>query len=290
MPSAYATKRWLKRAAAAVVDRAGLYDRRERVVALCYHSIHPTKSLASATPELFQEHLSWLQEECDVIPFTDIPRALSRAKPTRPAVAITFDDGYCDNYDYAFPILESHGLTATFFVTVGLVEQEESVIEIFKRLRTSSRDDVLGLNWDQIREMRAAGNRFGAHTYRHANLARVAREEAELELEKSKELLESRLGEAVETMAYPFGKRGRHFTDTTVEFVKNAGYESAASVLFRAVRPTDSRFAIPRFFVTKDDGPTLKQKVEGAWDPVGLWQEHAPAWAARLVSPADFRG
>jgi hypothetical protein len=46
---------------------------------------------------------------------------------------------------------------------------------------------------------------------------------------------------------------------------------------------------IPRFFPTQDDVEILAEKVDGRWDWLGHWQERAPEWLARRVSPADFR-
>ena len=96
------------------------------------------------------------------------------------------------------------------------------------------------------------------------------------------------MGSAARAMAYPFGKPGRHFTEETVGLVEEAGYESACAVLFRSVRPTDSRFAIPRLFVTRDSLDRLRDKVMGAWDLLGVWQERSPLWLAQMVSPVDF--
>src|SRR4051794_36272980 len=44
----------------------GAESQRRRVVALCYHSIHPDKPFATVTPEMFERHLEWLTEHCDV--------------------------------------------------------------------------------------------------------------------------------------------------------------------------------------------------------------------------------
>jgi peptidoglycan/xylan/chitin deacetylase (PgdA/CDA1 family) len=282
-------KSWLKSVSVAATSVASGRDPRNRVVVLCYHSIHPVKAFASATPALFERHLVWLREECEVIPFTEVRHAADAGQRSRPAVAITFDDGYEDNHEYAFPILKEVGLPATFFLTVGLVELERTVVERFKSLRGSARADIRPLTWQQIQEMREAGFGFGSHTYSHANLALLDRGEAQRELVSSRETLEARLGETVTTLAYPFGKPRRHFTDETMDLAAEAGYTDAAAVLFRAVRPSDSRLSVPRFFVTRDDVESLQKKVSGSWDFLGWWQEKAPAWAARLVSPADFR-
>src|SRR6267378_6815015 len=113
-------RRLLKAAAARVAGRWLCDDSLPRVLVLCYHSVHPLKSFRSASPELFEHHLHWLSGHCKVIPFSKIFNALSE-KPDWPSVAITFDDGYADNYEYAFPLLQKYGLVATFFLTVGLI-------------------------------------------------------------------------------------------------------------------------------------------------------------------------
>ncbi|MBA3707297.1 MAG: polysaccharide deacetylase family protein [Planctomycetes bacterium] len=260
---------------------------RPRRVVLCYHSIHPTNRFASASPQAFTEQLTWLRQACDVVPFSRITAA--RADDAKPAVAITFDDGYADNHDVALPILHDLGLGATFFVTAGFVDRDPAVLEHFQRDRGASLEEIAPLTWEQVAGLRSAGMDIGAHTWSHANLAQLPAPEVERELRRSKELLEERLGAEVATMAYPYGKRDRHFTDETMRIAASVGYESCAAVLFRGVTDSDDRHAIPRFFINGgDDLRSLQAKVRGDWDVIGWWQESSPRWAARLVSPSDF--
>ena len=86
-----------------------------RVVVLCYHSVYPTRSFASITPSLFEQHLLWIKENCRLAPFNQILCHTRGNKEDRPTVSITFDDGYADNYEYAFPLLQKFGIKATFF-------------------------------------------------------------------------------------------------------------------------------------------------------------------------------
>jgi len=283
---------YLKHAAMAVAREASRGwapgDPSPRAVVLCYHSIHPTKSFASATPTTFGRHLDWLAAKCDVVPLDHIPQTVATPRRARPAVAITFDDGYVDNYDFAFPLLQDRDLPATFFVTAGLLEKDPVVLARAQMLRQSTYDDVRPLEWAQVRVMHAAGMEIGAHTYSHPNLARLTRLQARDELGRSKQIIEQRLGTQVRSMAYPFGKPGRHFTGQTATLVEEVGYEYACAVLFRAVRASDSRLAIPRLIVTRDTVTGLREKVFGAWDLIGMWQERCPLWFARIVSPEDF--
>jgi peptidoglycan/xylan/chitin deacetylase (PgdA/CDA1 family) len=287
-PPGDALKRLAKRTAAGTLGRLR-FDGGRRLVVLCYHSIHPRSSFASASPERFDEHLGWLRAHCDVVSLHELSARRTAAPSPRPVVAITFDDGYEDNHTYALPALVRHACPATFFVTVGLVERDPVALERLRSVRNVAADEIAPLSWSQVGELRSAGLAVGGHTWSHPNLARLGGDEVRTELRRSTSLLEERLGERVEAFAYPFGKPGAHFTKTTASIVASEGYDLAVSVVFRSVRRSDDAYAIPRFFVTGDTVDVLAAKVNGEWDWLGAWQERAPARLRRLVSPADFR-
>ena len=280
----------LKRAGAAsarmlMKGRSG----RRRVIGLCYHSIHPSLSYASASPDSFERQLAWLAETCDVISPRAMLDAATERDSDRPAVAITFDDGYADNYEFAFPLLRKYGLTATIFMTAGLSDGDPAVLERFCKLRGVPAEEIRPLEWAQAREMQDEGLEMGAHTYSHPNLIRLSPDEVATELRVSKEILEDRLGSPVDLLAYPFGKPGRQLDETTVAVARESGYTHAVAVLPRSVRPGDLPLALPRFFATRDSVETLSEKVRGDWDYLGIFQERAPRPLAKLVSPQDFR-
>src|SRR4029077_19844424 len=111
-----------KRACASAVEALGAGRGGDRSVILCYHSVHPDRPYRSVTPERFREHLAWLEEHAQVVRLDDIRRV---GTSDRPRVAITFDDGYVDNATHAFPLLEERRLSATFFVTAGLLDRDD---------------------------------------------------------------------------------------------------------------------------------------------------------------------
>lgn len=252
-----------------------------KAIVLNYHSVHPQRVGAPATPaptpELFARHLVWLKEHCDIIPFRHVLDT-PQGETNRPLVSLTFDDGFADNYDYVFPLLQSHGVHATFFLTVGFLEKDPTVLA---RLRTVWRpweppDQIRPLEWSFVHEMRRAGMDFGAHTYSHFNLAELRADAAYADLRRAKDVLEERLGERITLMAYPFGKPRRHFTDETVDLVARVGYEYAAAIICRRVDARDRPLVIPRFYVMQDGLNTLREKTSGAWDVLGYLQERLP--------------
>jgi hypothetical protein len=92
------------------------------------------------------------------------------------------------------------------------------------------------------------------------------------------------------SFAYPFGKRGIHYTRATVGVVRESGFVGAAAVAFRAVNTNDSIriYEVPRFFITRADShDSFLQKVKGHFDWLGSMQEKAPVWLKAKVSPED---
>ncbi len=70
----------------------------------------------------FDAMLGWLRQCCQVLPLDEAVRRLGQGNLPARAAAITFDDGYADNHDVAMPILQRHGLSATFFVATGFLD------------------------------------------------------------------------------------------------------------------------------------------------------------------------
>jgi peptidoglycan/xylan/chitin deacetylase (PgdA/CDA1 family) len=260
-----------------------------RSVVLCYHSVHPSKPFASATPSLFEQHVEWLAAHCEVVPYGALLEPEQPGGPERPRVAITLDDGFDDNFDHALPILLAHHVQATVFVTSGLVDGDGAVVRRFGHLWGAEDAEVRGLTWSQVSEMRDAGMRFGAHTYSHPNLARLSEADVLDEILRSKESLEDHLREEIADFAYPFGRPRHHVLPRTRELAAGVGFETGATILYRGARTNEDRLAIPRFPVTRDPIEVLAAKVYGTLDVIGLWQERAPLWLSRLVAQDPSR-
>jgi peptidoglycan/xylan/chitin deacetylase (PgdA/CDA1 family) len=130
--------------------------RRPHVLVLAYHRVTPDDQLPAVDyPAMhvgtttFALQLRVLRRLYDVVPLAELEAYLSGATPLRRHVAaITFDDGYRDNYRNAFPILARENLPATFFLSVGFVDRGEAFW--FDRLAAAAR------GWDARPEARDA--------------------------------------------------------------------------------------------------------------------------------------
>jgi peptidoglycan/xylan/chitin deacetylase (PgdA/CDA1 family) len=275
-------KRRFAGALAAAVETVSTRPTCPPVSILCYHSVHAGKAFASVTPSEFEAHLLWLKTNTNVIRFDRLGEALL-SKSDKPSVAITFDDGYADNYEHAVPLLAKHGLTATFFVVAGLLQHDPAVAERIRMLQKTDSGSVRAMEWRHLREMSDAGFSIGAHTYSHPNLKTLAPERVYWEVVRSREILEQGLGRTIDTMAYPFGKPGRHVVPQTAAVVGDAGYKLAACILYRTLRSTDGSLSLPRFTVSRDTPSTLRAMVNGHWNWCGYCQERSSGWPSSAV-------
>jgi peptidoglycan/xylan/chitin deacetylase (PgdA/CDA1 family) len=277
-------QRYLAKSVLAMFPRSWQRARR-RIVVLCYHSVHPTNAFASATPEQFDEQMGWLKEHCDVIPLGEaLDRAAERRdSPSKPAVSITFDDGYDDNFVFALPVLMRYGIKASFYVTTGFIDRDPEVVDRMRRMRGMA---VSALRWEQLAEMRRGGMAVGSHTITHPNLAELAPGAVRVELRDSKRALEDHLGEEIDSIAYPYGIPGRHVTDQTIASAREAGFRTGVSILYRDIRQRDDALNIPRIAVKNNSLQLLKAKIVGSLDVIGRWQEYK----ARGTIAADDDG
>lgn len=160
----------------------------------------------------------------------------SAALPEKP-VLITFDDGYADNYDTAWPILARYNLCATFFII------------------TEFRDGNY-LSWEQIRILKGEGNDIGSHTLHHEVLSQLSAAEQAAEIRDSKQILEEQLKTEITAFSYPYGK----WDDTSLGLLKDAGYTVAFTTNKGKVRAGDDAYQLNRIFVW--NGMKLSQFIE----------------------------
>ncbi|MDX2006839.1 MAG: polysaccharide deacetylase family protein [Meiothermus sp.] len=226
---------------------------------------HSLTSYSTHT-EVFERHLAWLAEHCEVVDFTEALRPAGR----RPRVSITFDDGYLDNVQFAVPLLEAYGLEATFFVTTGFIERDPTALAWVQQTYGMSLEQIQPLDKVALSELFSVGMPVGAHAHTHRRLRDLSVSEQRDELERSKALLEQHLGVEIQTMAYPFGLPAVAFDRRTVGIARGLGYRQVGAVQYRGVRPSDDPLRIPRFVLTNETERELEAIVYGGLDLMGM--------------------
>jgi peptidoglycan/xylan/chitin deacetylase (PgdA/CDA1 family) len=91
------------------------------VIVLLYHRVIDTSNdfqQLAVSPGNFKDQIAFLKSNYQLLNFEDDWTTVKE-----PAVVITFDDGYHDNYVNALPVLEEAGVSATFFITTGFVNR-----------------------------------------------------------------------------------------------------------------------------------------------------------------------
>ena len=111
-----------------------------RLSVLIFHRVHQQSDpLFPGEPdaEFFDKAMGWMKSWFNVLPLDEAASRLKAQTLPARAAAITFDDGYADNYHVALPILKKHGLTATFFIATGFLDGgimwNDCVIELARR-------------------------------------------------------------------------------------------------------------------------------------------------------------
>jgi|GEM_PF-1645379 len=175
--------------------------------------------------------------------------------PPRPVV-ISFDDGYLDVYEKAWPVMQAVGFTGVVYIITGQME-------------------IKGyLHADHLKELVSAGWEIGSHTDSHSNL-RDSGVNLAAEIDGSKDILESLLGVPVRSFSFPYGLTSPYVTG----LVKSAGYQSAVGLggLSRHVPETQyylSRIEVQGEFDLHDLAALLPWS--GAVDPQPLVRNEIP--------------
>lgn len=251
---------------------------------LCYHRILPLSQKENyydpdlvVTPESFAHHCAVLARHYNVRPLRDALQLLPNAQ--RPLAAITFDDGYHDNFLYAAPILAQHQLRATFFIIAGLVDTDDrpwydiagaalsargepatkAAIERAKSMLPSEREawvaelrssllvtDEVGriMSSDEVRRLHAAGHEIGSHSLTHPLLPQCSQAGLEQELVESKRRLETIVEDSVTGFCYPNGSY-----DDNIAITAAKTYSYASTMDAGMNTPETSRFELRRWFI-----------------------------------------
>lgn len=144
--------------------------------------------------------------------------------PEKP-ILITFDDGYEDNYVYAYPVLKEYNMKATIFLVSDYMDRFDNY-----------------LTWPQVYEMSENNIYMGSHTLSHFELPPLPSTEMENQLVGGKLAVEWKTFKFCEYIAYP----GGFYNQQVLSETKKAGYKGGFTVFFDYVRAGDDPYALNR--------------------------------------------
>jgi peptidoglycan/xylan/chitin deacetylase (PgdA/CDA1 family) len=231
-----------------------------------YHSVSdvatPPYRPFSITPERFAQHLAFLRREgyrgVTISQLVAQADSLTTAeKSAEKIIALTFDDGLADFYSGALPILQEYGFPATLYVVGGRVCQTSDW------LANVGEGHRPMLDWEQLREIAAAGVEIGAHSLSHPELDTLPGARAAQEIRESHLLLEDRLGLAIRSFAYPYGYHGGQVRAQVIA----AGYASACAVKNKRCVLSLDKFSLARMTVLHNH---TAETLAGWLQPDGL--------------------
>lgn len=178
----------------------------------------------SVTPADFEAQMAYLaQSGFQSVDLYDLSLAITakRELPEKPVI-ITLDDGYLDNYENAFPILQRFGMEATFFVVTQFIDEERQEY----------------LTWEMVEEMAAAGMRIEPHSKTHPDLSIAERDYVIYEALGSQETIAAHIGYTPRYFCYPGGQ----YTEETMTILGELNYWGALTTADGQWHGFDNRF------------------------------------------------
>jgi len=202
---------------------------------LMYHHFGYENSTLYVTPENFGRQMAYIKDKgYNVISLDELADGIkNNRKFKHRTVVITIDDGYRDNFTYAYPILRKYNFPATIFIIANFIDNKKDF-----------------MNWDEINAVSKDNISFGGHTKNHAYLPSI-KEKAVLldEIEGCKKFIKDKIGSPVDYFCYPTGG----FTEEVKNLVKKAGYKGACTTNRGFVELNKDVYELKRVKVTNSD-------------------------------------
>lgn len=180
----------------------------------------------SVSPQKFADQLDLIKSKgYTTITFSNLETGNIPTKP----IVLTFDDGYKNFYQNAYPELKKRGMVGTVFVITQDIGKDQYMDE------------------KEIKEINANGIEIGSHTLSHPDLSKLSSDRAEKEISNSKKTLESLTDNQIISFCYPSGK----FSEETTQILKNASYKYAVTTKSK-LTTFENLFELNRYRVNSD--------------------------------------
>ena len=184
----------------------------------------PEAPRLEVTLDYFANYLDTLRVKG--IDFIGIGQVAERLKirSRKQFVCVTFDDGYLDTFEHAYPVLKEQQIPFCVYMTCDFYRGDA-------RPHWNPKAEMMN-----VEQLVALANdplcTIGAHTCSHPHLSRLSFDEQRREIEDCKTDLEKIIGKSVRHFAYPYGD----YNQETLQIVRDIGFETAVTTSGRSVR------------------------------------------------------
>ena len=244
-----------------------------RIPILMYHSVDDSPDNACVRPQRFKEQIAYIKDagynaiDLDALyNYLTVGTAL-QSKP----IVITFDDGFRDNIENAYPILKKYGMCFTIFLPtdhIGFSNRWNAAEGIAQRQL---------LTWEEIKLLSDDPLvSFNAHSCSHPKLTRIPLSQVRDELDKSKKTIEDRVGKPCRHFAYPYGDSN----ETVHRVAMETGFLTACTTQWGHNRRGGNLFALCRIGISNKDNLSAFKRVLG--EPMPMWKYYYHRLKARL--------
>lgn len=201
---------------------------RDAVILMYHHCAAPPADAVVrglyVTPEQFAWQMDWLlNRNVEWCTFADLERLRGAQAPPesrRPRVLVTFDDGYRDVYENAWPVLSRRSIPAIVYPVVGDIGKSAVVWP-----ENADRRPQSLMSAEQIREMAAGGVEFGSHLWEHRRAGGLPPDDLREQLARSFNGLAEITGRRTLSLAYPYGD----YSPRVVAETERTGYRYAVT-------------------------------------------------------------
>lgn len=201
-------------------------------------SDNPSQRELEVTPDFLEQTISdYRQKGYTFISIDELSSLLTthHSLSAKKNVCLTFDDGYQDNYDIAYPLLKRLEVPFAVYVTTGFIDNRLPMWWYS--------GEQLGINTESLKILDADPLcTIGAHTVSHPRLDTLSPEEQQREISKSCQSMESLLGHAVLHFSYPHGA----YNADTLSIVEHQPFLTALCAWGGTVRQGVNSFLMPR--------------------------------------------
>jgi peptidoglycan/xylan/chitin deacetylase (PgdA/CDA1 family) len=188
------------------------------------------------TPDFLKQTIeTYRQQGHRFVSIDEACNIINHSRTDRPFVCLTFDDGYQDNYDIAYPILKQTNVPFAIYVTTGFIDNRLPM-----RWYTNEK---LGINGEALKALDADPLcTIGAHTVSHPRLDTLSPEEQQKEIEQSLQELESLLGHPIRHFSYPHGA----YNSDTLSIINKQTFRSVLHAWGGNIRRGANPLMLPR--------------------------------------------